>query len=318
MSFRIVGTGMYVPPKAVTNDDLAQIVETSDEWIAKRVGVRERRISETEFTSEMGLKAARAALDDAGITPADLDMIMSATVSGETVSPSMACMIQNGLGATCPVLEVNAACAGFLYLLETAAAYFALHQNYKRILVVGCERISGILDWTDRSTCVIFGDGSGAAVLERGNGYLDSVCNVKGGDDVIKIPHFNGTSPFFKREQDSPYIHMKGQETFKYAVNAIVQDIRTLVERNGLTIDDIAYIVPHQANLRIIDFACKKLSIDPAKMAVNIEKYGNTSSASVPIALHELKESGKLRRGDKLILVAFGGGLSDAACLIEW
>lgn len=318
MSFRITGTGMYVPPRVVTNDDLSQIVETSDEWISKRVGVRERHISETEFTSEMGAKAARAALDDAGCTAADLDMILSASVSGETSSPSTACMIQHDLGATCPAMELNAACAAFLYLLETAAAFFALHPDYKRILVVGCERISGILDWSDRSTCVIFGDGAGAAVLERGSGYLDSVCNVKGGDDVIKIPHTLGCSPFFQREQDSPYIHMQGQETFKYAVNSIAQDITVLLERNHLTMDDIAYIVPHQANLRIIDFASKRLGIDPSKMFANIDRYGNTSSASVPIAFHELKESGKIKRGDKLILCAFGGGLSDMACLIEY
>ncbi len=318
MSFRIIGTGMYVPPKVVTNDDLSHIVETNDEWITKRVGIKERHVSETEFTSEMGAKAAQAALDDAGVKAEDLDLILAATVSGETVSPSMACMLQNQLGATCPAMELNAACAAFLYLLETAAAYFALHKEYKRILVVGCERMSAILDWTDRSTCVIFGDGSGAAVLERGDGYLDSVCTVKGGDDVIKIPHFVGTSPFFNREQDTPYIHMKGQETFKYAVTAITNDIQTLLERNHLTMDDIAWIVPHQANARIIDFACHKLGISTDKMFVNIEKYGNTSSASVPMALHELKESGQLRRGDKIILCAFGGGLSNMACLLEY
>ena len=187
MSFRIIGTGMYVPPKVVTNDDLSHIVETNDEWITKRVGIKERHVSENEFTSEMGAKAAQAALDDAGVKAEELDLILAATVSGETVSPSMACMLQNRLGATCPAMELNAACAAFLYLLETAAAYFALHKEYKRILVVGCERMSAILDWTDRSTCVIFGDGSGAAVLERGDGYLDSVLTVKGGDDVIKI-----------------------------------------------------------------------------------------------------------------------------------
>lgn len=318
MSFRIIGTGMYVPPKVVTNDDLSKIVETSDEWISQRVGVKRRHISENEFASEMGCKAARAALENSKTAVEDLDMILAASVSAETVSPSTACMIQHGLGAACPVMELNAACAAFLYLLETAAAYFALHKDYKKILVVGTERISGILDWTDRSTCVIFGDGAGAAVLERGDGYLDSLCNVHGGDDVIKIPHFVGTSPFFNREQDTPYIHMQGQETFKYAVNAIVKDIDTLLKRNDLTMDDIAYIVPHQANQRILDFACRKLGISHDKMYSNIAEYGNTSSASVPIALHELAAKGGLKRGDKLILVAFGGGLSDAACLIEW
>lgn len=317
MSFRIIGTGMYVPSRVVTNDDLAQIVETNDEWITKRVGIKERRISETEFTSDMGYEAAKAALDSCGCGVEDIDLILSATVSGETVSPSTACMIQNKLGATCPALEINAACSAFIFLLETAAAYFAL-RNYKKILVVGCERISGILDWNDRGTCVIFGDGAGAAVLERGDGYLDAVYNVKGGDDVIKIPHGIGCSPFFKREQDSPYIHMQGQETFQYAVTALCDDVNTLLERNNLTMEDIAYIIPHQANKRIVDFARKRLHMPEEKMAVNIEKYGNTSSASIPIALDELVKDGKLKRGDKIILCAFGGGLADAACLIEW
>lgn len=317
MSFKIIGTGMYVPEKAVTNDDLAQIVETNDEWITKRVGIKERRISETEFTSDLGTKAALKALEDSGCKPEDIDLILAASVSGETSSPSMACMIQNKIGATCPAMEISAACSAFLFLLETAAAYFSL-RNYKKILVVGCERMSGIIDWTDRGTCVIFGDGAGAAVLERGSGYLDAVINVKGGDDVIKIPYGIGSSPFFTAEQDSPYIHMQGQETFQYAVTALCEDVNTLLERNGLTMDDIAYIVPHQANKRIVDFARKRLRMPEEKMFCNIEKYGNTSSASVPIALDELAKSGNLKRGDKIILCAFGGGLADAACLIEW
>ncbi len=317
MSFKIIGTGMYVPSRVVTNDDLAQIVETNDEWITKRVGIKERRVSETEFTSEMGYKAAQAALDSCGCKAEDLDLILAASVSGETVSPSMACMIQHRLGATCPALEINAACSAFLFLLETAAAYFAL-RGYKKILVVGCERMSGIIDWSDRGTCVIFGDGAGAAVLEQGNGYLDAVYNVKGGDDVIKIPHALGCSPFFKTEQDTPYIHMQGQETFQYAVTSLCDDVNTLLERNGLTMDDIAFVIPHQANKRIVDFARKRLRMPEEKMVVNIDKYGNTSSASVPIALDELAKSGKLQRGDKIILCAFGGGLADAACLIEW
>lgn len=318
MSFRIAGTGMYVPPRAVTNDDLAQIVETSDEWISKRVGVRERRISENEYTSEMALKAAEKALEDSNIKAEELDAIFAATVSGETSSPSMSCMIQHGLSATCLAMDVSAACSAFLFLLETAAAFFALHEEYKKILVVGAERMSGVLDFTDRSTCVIFGDGAGAAVLERGENYLDSVITVKGGDDVIKIPHGDGNCPYFTREQDTPYVHMQGQETFKYAVTAISQDITALLERNHLKIEDIAWIVPHQANKRIIDFAAKRLGIEKDKFFCNIEKYGNTSSASVPIALDELAKSGKLQRGDKIILCAFGGGLANAACLIEW
>ena len=318
MSFRVIGTGMYVPPKVVTNDDLAKIVDTNDEWISKRVGIKERRVSEREFTSELGLKSAQEALKDANVKAEEIDAIFAATISGETSSPSMACMIQKGLGASCPAMDISAACSAFLFLLETAAAFFALHKEYQKILVVGTERMSGIVDYTDRSTCVIFGDGAGAAVLERGENYLDSVITVRGDDDVIKIPYHTGTSPWFDREQDTPYMHMKGQETFKYAVTAISQDINALLERNHLTMDDIAWIVPHQANKRIIDFAAKMLKTPKEKFFCNIEKYGNTSSASVPIALDELAKSGNLKRGEKIIICAFGGGLANAACLIEW
>ena len=316
--FHIIGTGMYVPERIVTNDELATMVDTNDEWIRQRVGIAERHISTNEWTSEMACKAAKEALANANCKVEDLDYILTASVSAETVSPSTACMLQHLLGATCPALEVNAACSAFIFLLETAAGLFA-RKKAKKILVVGAERLSGIVDWTDRSTCIIFGDGAGAAVLsDDQDGYLDSVVTVQGGDDVIKIPHFSGTSPFFTKENDSPYIHMQGQETFKYAVNAICNDIRTLVERNNLTMDDIKYIVPHQANQRIIDFAARRLGIPMEKFALNIDRYGNTSSASIPIALDEVNRSGALSSGDYVILTAFGGGLSNAACLLRW
>ena len=316
--FHIIGTGMYVPERIVTNDELATMVDTNDEWIRQRVGIAERRISTGEWTSEMAYKAALQALENANCKPEDLDYILTASVSAECVSPSTACMVQKLLGATCPALEVNAACSAFLFLLETAAGLFA-RRKAKKILVVGAERLSGILDWSDRSTCIIFGDGAGAAVLSNDkDGYLDSVVTVHGGDDVIKIPHFTGCSPFFTKENDSPYIHMQGQETFKYAVNAICSDINTLLERNSLALDDIRYIVPHQANKRIIDFAAKRLKTSEDKFYLNIEHYGNTSSASIPIALDELNRAGKLQSGDYIILTAFGGGLANAACLIRW
>ena len=318
MGFYIKGTGMYVPPRVVTNDELSEFVETNDEWIRQRVGVEQRHISTNEWTSEMACKAARNALDNAGIQVSDLDLILSATVSAETVSPSVSCMVQHDLGATCCAFEINAACSAFLFLLETAAGFFA-RGKVRNVLVVGAERLSGILDWTDRSTCVIFGDGAGAAVLSDDRDcYLDSTMTVHGGDDVIKIPHFVGSCPFFEKEAEKPYIHMKGQETFKYAVTAMGTDITELMTRNGLTAEDIRYIVPHQANKRIIDLAAKRTGIPVEKFAVNIQKYGNTSSASVPIMLDELNRKGKLTRGDLLILSAFGGGLANAACLLRW
>ncbi len=317
MSFSILGTGMYVPDNIVTNDDLSKIVNTNDEWISQRVGVRERRIATTETAADMAYEAALNALENSGCRAEDIDLILSATVSGEEVSPSVSCMVQHKLGVSCMAYDINAACSAFLFLLETAAGYFA-RGKVKKVLVIGAERLSRILDWTDRGTCVIFGDGAGAAVLGEGNGYGESTFTVKGGDDVIKIPNFIGSSPFFQKEAESPYIHMKGQETFKYAVNAICADIHHLLERAGLSAEKIQYIIPHQANKRIIDSAAKRLCLPKEKFYVNIERYGNTSSASIPIALDEMNRSGMLHRGDKLILTAFGGGLANAACLLTW
>ena len=316
--FHIIGTGMYVPERIVTNDELSTMVDTNDEWIKQRVGIAERRVSTEEWTSDMAYKAALQALENANCKPEDLDYIITATVSGEYVSPSTACMVQKLLGATCPALELNAACSAFLFLLETAAGLFA-RKKASKILVIGAERLSGIMDWNDRGTCIIFGDGAGAAILESGpDNYLDSVVTVQGNDEVITIPTNVGCSPFFTKENDTPYIHMLGQETFKYAVNSICNDVNTLLTRNNLTLDDIKYIVPHQANKRIIDFAAKRLKTPEDKFYMNIERFGNTSSASIPIALDELNRAGKLAHGDYIILTAFGGGLANAACLIRW
>ena len=317
MSFRITGTGMYVPENIVSNDDLSKLVETSDEWITKRVGIKRRHVSTGETAADMAVNAALKAIADAGCTPEDIDLILAATVSGETVSPSVSCLVQRKIGASCMAYDINAACSAFLFLLETAAGYFAMGK-VRRVLVVGAERMSRIVDWEDRSTCVIFGDGAGAAVLEAGEGYKDSLFKVSGGDEVIKIPNFPGKSPFFKGETGAPYIFMDGQETFKFAVNSICSDISEIFDRNKLTAEDIKYILPHQANKRIIDFAAKRLKIPQEKFFVNIQEYGNTSSASIPIGLDEMNKKGLLERGDKIIMTAFGGGLASACCLIEW
>lgn len=317
MNFDILGTGMYVPERIVANRELETMVDTTDEWIVERVGVRERRVSTGETASDLAVEAARRALENAGTAPGELDLILCATVSGEYASPGVSCMVQSRLGAKCPAFDINAACSAFLYLLETAAGFFA-RGGVKKVLVVGAEQMSRIMDWTDRATCVIFGDGAGAAVLGAGTGYLDSVLQVKGGDDVIRIPRSIGASPFWKGEQEHPFIHMQGQETFKFAVSSICRDIRTLLKRSGLTVEDLRWIVPHQANRRIVEFAAERLSIPMEKFYLNIERYGNTSSASIPMALDELNRSGKLQRGDLVLMSAFGGGLASAACLIRW
>lgn len=317
MSFSILGTGKCLPERIVTNDEMATIVETSDEWISQRVGVRQRHVCTSETAADLAAGAALEALENSGCRPEELDLILAATVSGETVSPSIACMVQNRLGATCPAYDINAACSAFIFLLETAAGYFA-RGKVKKVLVVGAERMSRIVDWADRSTCVIFGDGAGAAVLGEGDNYLSSKFEVLGGDDVIKIPQYIGKSPFFEKEAEEPYIMMKGQETFKFAVNAICRDLVDVLEEAGITKEELAYIVPHQANARIIDFASRRLSVPYDKFYVNIDRYGNTSSASIPIALDEMNRSGMLKKGDLIALSAFGGGLASAACVLRW
>ena len=317
MSFSIIGTGMYVPPKIVTNDELSKFVDTSDEWIRQRVGVERRHICTDETATDIACKAAINALENCGCAPGELDLIIAATVSGDMASPSVSCMVQRRIGAECFAFDINAACAAFVFMLDTAAGFFK-RGRVKKALIVGAEQMSKIVNWEDRGTCVIFGDGAGAAVLEAGDGYVDSVLTTKGGDEVIRIPHFIGKSPFSTIRPQEPYIFMEGQETFKYAVNAMCSDIRKLLEDNNLTADDIALIVPHQANKRIIDLAAARLKIPTEKFYVNIQEYGNTSSASIPIALDELNRSGRLKRGDLIVLTAFGGGLSNASCIIKW
>lgn len=317
MSFRILGTGSAVPEKVLTNEDLSGMVDTNDEWIRTRVGISERRIATTETTADLAYGAAVKALEMSGVSPESLDLIIAATITPDEVSPTTAGAVQRRLGAKCPAFDIGSACSGFMFALETASGFFA-KGNYKRILVVGAERISKIIDWTDRSTCVIFGDGAGAAVLGSGDNYLVSEINTYGGDEVIKIPSYVGTSPFTQNEALSPTVFMEGQETFKFAVNEMTNYAKSLTEKIGISLDDISYFIPHQANMRIISMAARRLGIPIEKFVVNIERYGNTAAASVPIALDELVRSGKLKEGDLILLAAFGGGLSSGGCIIRW
>lgn len=317
MSIKVLGTGFYVPRRAVTNDELSQMVDTSDEWIMQRVGIRERRVSVDETTADMATKAARNALVSAGIEASELDLIVVGTISSDTACPTVAGMVQRAIGAKCPAFDISSACSGFMFALETAAAYVA-RGNVKNVLVIGAERLSKLLDWKDRSTCIIFGDGAGAAVVTKGEGYLASTMYTQGSDEVLFIPDVVGSSPFYERTEKPRFVYMDGQETFKFAVGRIARDVKEVAEKAGITLDRIDHVVTHQANIRIIEFASKKLKIPMEKFFVNIEKYGNTSAASVPIALAELHASGKLKRGDIVALCAFGGGLSSAACIIKW
>ena len=317
MGIKILGTGAYVPEKIVTNDDLSQMVETSDEWIQQRVGVRERHVSVDETAADMGIQAAKRALEMAGVQAEELQLIVTATCTSDTHCPSTAALIQKGIGASCPAFDVNSACSGFLFALETASALME-KNHYTRALVLGTEHLSRTIDWTDRSTCVIFGDGAGAVVLGEGSACLASRLFTQGSDEVLSIPAGKGNSPFYTREQPAYKVYMNGQETFKFAVRRMAEDLQLLCADAGITTDDLDYIVPHQANTRIIDLTARRLGIPMEKFVMNIDKYGNTSSASVPISFDELVRSGKLKAGDKIAMCAFGGGLSSAGCILEW
>ncbi|MCL2227854.1 MAG: ketoacyl-ACP synthase III [Oscillospiraceae bacterium] len=316
MSFKILGTGSCLPKRSVTNEELSQFLDTSDEWISQRVGIKARRICTTETTADLAVGAAKAAMEMSGVTADELDFILCATVTADNTTPSLACSVQSMIGATCPSMDINAACSGFIYLLETAAAF--LSMKHERILIIGAERLTRVVDWTDRSTAVIFADGAGAMVLGKGDSYISSKLVAKGGDTVLSIPSFHGTSPFYEVEPKKPYVHMSGQEVFKFAVNAMCNDLADVIEAAGLTMDDIAWVIPHQANARIIDAAVRKFGIKPERCLKNIETTGNTSAASVAILADELFRSGKLKDGDYIAMAAFGAGLTSAACVIKW
>lgn len=317
MSIQILGTGAYVPERVLTNDELSTMVDTSDEWIMQRVGVKTRHISVNESAAEMGAKAAAKALEAAGIAAEQLDLIVGATVSSDIACPSVAAKVQEMIGAQCPAFDVSSACSGFMFALDTAAAFIA-RGGVQYALVLGSERLSRVLNWQDRSTCVIFGDGAGAFVIAKGENYLASHLFTQGGESALSISLGKCNSPFYEKEVPPLAVYMNGQETFKFAVRQIVSDIKLMTEQAGISTDDLAWIVPHQANIRIIDLAARRLGIPMEKFVTNLDRYGNTSSASVPIAFDELVRSGKLKKGDLIVLCAFGGGLSSGTCLIRW
>ncbi|MDU1003640.1 MAG: beta-ketoacyl-ACP synthase III [Clostridium butyricum] len=318
----IAGTGAYVPSLAVTNDDISELVETNDEWIMKRTGIRERRISQGEDTSDMASKAALCALERADVEPKDVELIIVATISPDMFIPSVACLVQSKIGADdAACFDINVACSGFVYAMEIAQSMMK-SMNYKNALIIGSETLSKVINWKDRSTCILFGDGAGAAVLKRTEepGIMKSYLKSEGKKgDALTIGAADFNTPFSKEsvERDR-HIYMNGGDVLKFAVNALADSVNKVLDETGLSMDDIKYIVPHQANVRIIQSAAKKLHTDLDKFYINLEKYGNTSSASVPIALNEMYEKGMLKRGDKFILVAFGGGLTYAATMIEW
>lgn len=317
---RIAGVGKYLPQRILTNHELEGMVETSDAWIVERTGVRERHIAaDDETASSMGLHAARQALAQAEIDPADLDLVIAATSTPDGIFPAAAAHVQHGLGAhRAGAFDVNAACVGFVSALSAASQFIATGA-YQRVLVIGTDVLSRIVDWEDRSTCLLFGDGAGAVVIEASDrgGLLSFVLRSDGsGARALFAPGPCG--PPGSTPPDRYFVEMDGRQVFKFAVNAMESITREAVQSAGLTLDDIDLLIPHQANLRIINATSKALGLPGDRMMVNVERYGNTSSASIPIALQEACEQGRLHDGDRLVLVAFGGGLAWGAMVIEW
>jgi 3-oxoacyl-[acyl-carrier-protein] synthase III len=322
----IAGTGSYVPEKVLTNADLAALVETSDEWIVTRTGIKERRIAaEGEFTSHMATKAAERALEQAGLSAADLQLIIVATITPDTLTPATACYVQQRLGANRAVaFDISAACSGFLYGMKLAKRLIS-DGAFENALIIGAEKLSAFVNWQDRSTCVLFGDGAGAAVLRKANPGEGSIIATEMGTDgnlthLLNIPGGGSACPITKDNADDHLatLAMLGKEVFKHAVTRMKEAAELVIERAGLQPEDIACVIPHQANLRIIDAIADRLAVPKERVFVNLDKYGNTSAAAVAIALDEANRSGAFKRGDHIVLVVFGAGLTWAAAAVRW
>ena len=320
MTTRIIGTGSYVPEQIVTNDDLAKIVETSDEWIRSRTGIGERRIATLDSTSDMAARAGQAALEQAGVGAEEIDLILLGTSSPDHCFPNGACEVQARIGAVnAACFDTSAACTGYVFALNTAHAFISTGL-YRTALVIGADVLSKLIDWSDRGTCVLFGDGAGATVVradDRGIlGMNMQSDGAKGG--VLTCGSRSNGNFLLGKKPELGYMAMDGQEVFKFAVKKVPECITKVLEDTHTSKDEIAHFVIHQANYRIIESIAKRMKVDIERFPVNMEHYGNTSGASVPLLLDEMNRAGKLKRGDKIVFAGFGGGLTWGATLLEW
>ncbi len=321
----IIACGMAVPPKILTNAELEKMVETSDRWIIERTGIKERHIlREGEVISTYAVQAAREALNKASLTPEELNLIICATLTPDFLMPSLSILVQKELGAiNAGAFDLSATCSGFLYALSLADQFVKNNPTWK-VLVIGAEALSRKTNWEDRSTCVLFGDGAGAVVVgasQEESGVLDFILGADGSNWPLLTLKGGGSAyfPFDERlPKEEYYIKMQGREVFKIAVRMMEKIALELLERNGLSASDLSLVIPHQANLRIIEYLRERLELPPEKVFVNIHKYGNTSAASIPIALYEAEKEGRLKRGDLILMVSFGGGFTFAGILMRW
>lgn len=330
LGIKIAGTGMYVPEKVITNEDFADIVETSDEWITTRTGMKKRHLSEGEPTWYMGTKACEDAMKKAGIDASEIGLIIDTSCTTDYYTPSMSCIIQREIGADSSMtIDVNCACAGFVYGVDMARRYLATDENIKYVVVVANENLSKIVDYSDRATCVLFGDGAAACILERAEDTLfTSHLGAEGtGAKYLFARSISPDNPFMSEKKEeysddfpksnSHYLYQNGKEVYKFAIRALPNAVKKAAEKIGLSIEDIDLIIPHQANIRIIETAANKLGLPMDKFFINLKKYGNTSSATIPLALNEAIEEGKVKKGDKVCLVGFGAGLTYGAVIFE-
>lgn len=321
MGTRIIGTGSCLPETVVTNDDLSKIMDTSDEWISSRTGIRERHLVKDETTASMSTQAARRAMENAGVTAQEIDLIIVGTVSADHVTPACACEVQAAIGAMGAVaFDINAACSGFMFAMNIAHAYLQM-GIYKTALIIGAETLSKIMDWSDRSTCVLFGDGAGAAIVraDAREGLLSfdqGSDGVKG--SVLACVNRSNNNPLIETSKELEYVHMDGQEVYKFAVTAVPASLQKTIEAAGLAIEDIDYFALHQANIRILQAVAKRLKVSEDKFPISLDHCGNISAASVPILLDEMNRKGLLKPGMKIALSGFGGGLTWASAVLEW
>ncbi len=324
-SVSIAGVGSYVPARVLTNLDLEKMVETTDEWITSRTGIKERRIAAAdEYTSDLATKAAQRAMKMAGVSAEQIDLIIVATITPDMPFPSTACLVQQKLGARrAAAFDLEAACSGFIYGLEIGQQ-FIMSRTYDTVLVIGAEKLSTVVDWQDRNTCVLFGDGAGAVILQNrasSHGLLTAVMGADGNkSELLAMPGGGSRCPASAESVQNRlhYLRMDGKETFKNAVQAMMTAAQEVLRRCEITIQQIKCVIPHQANRRIIDAVGDRLGATPEQVFINLDRYGNTSAASVAIALDEAVSSGKVARGDLMLLVVFGAGLTWGAAVIEW
>lgn len=314
---KIVGTGSEIPKKIVTNDMLSEFLDTSDAWIYPRTGIKHRHVISDEKLEDLAVSAAKKALDNAGMTAADIDYIICSNVVNEYITPGLGCIIQGGIGATCPAIDINCACAGFIYALDIAESHFKAGR-VKNVLIVCAEEPTRMTSWKDRNVCVLFGDGAGAAVLTEGDNIKGIKLSTASATDKLYQIRTLEPTPYITKEEQSVSLQMRGQDVFKFAVKASSGDIKYLLDKLGISADSIDHYLLHQANIRIINTIREFLGQPESKFPTNVETHGNSSSASCPILLDECNRNGIIKRGDLLALSAFGAGFMSGAVIMEW